>query len=1405
MAELERLYRALQVEYGGGGDAEVRNEARSLLQRVQESPELAFHAASAILTPASGGVAPQFALMFGLSCLEKLATARWNELSDEDKVAVRSTAVAAAWRSTAAEPSYVRNKKAALVAQVALREFPQRWPTMAEELVLRESSDAEARDALLELSFSALAELAEDCTDADYNVRLPPKRRTDVLKALNAVAPALVRELFALARRAYELRESAGPTSRLGARRLVGALRCVRNFATWVCWDSEEMRGIGIDPVELCAFLAANGDLNLASDDDADVCASALAAFRSLSASAHLDYDAALRVARAAPRICEALYNKGCADFGVRGGLLMGRHARAKLWANLAQCVGDVFRELCTRFKALGVASDVSRNRHNNKQNNIEEVDDALAAYLGAAIGVLEASFSRKAAEAMLPLWRDASRLAAQGRLGPVFRTRVRSLAPRVLDRYAYHACRRADDCEVADHQLDDGGFEFIDDDEYATHFGNMRAGVAQVAAALVDLDSLAVARAIDSRLRQLLAEAPIGTAENDWLRRLKGLSLVIERVVDAVLAKILAARGISENGLNDDEDGLCLLDDGVLANILEWRPDQSASRVLVCLGLLDAARGVLSARGARVRDALRLLFGYLTYEPKEVAGSPLPCVLDVRRKAAHVLLRVADARPRGVASQFDELRDGASAVLSSRLLCDVGAQYVCEALVLFSSACADPDKQRALLEAVVAGPLNELESAAGAAAVSSPRGLLVSLGVLDASTHSVRYDIRDVRAPYTVADDAAITAVGVSPAETLGRALATLLGVARRASALTPAELISADQPCAPPEPPPRLSELVARDASAAVLARALPPVVSLARSLHALWAPPIRDALRADPAARLALAPSVDELRAKLEPSTASPRHNIASDPDDASPRGVGDYGPPRRGSRGARWAVLLNELRSTVYQIARLWIERRCAFAPDSAPLTVPLLSACCGIVDAAAGDEAGLPGADLVLASSEHRHLASLLKHVLEPLFLRCPPALHKTHLAPVARRIVRHLERRLAISFAAGLATDDALATAANDPDNEAAFYAVSGLCIFPDWDAPTLASVAETSRRELARAYLDVLQVAVGTKGELAAPVALVLKTLEKHRSQALAAGDAPSLALLPTNPETNEGCKPRRDDGEHGACVHAAQERRAAHVSALRRCLLPTRDNSGQKIDSLDDLAAPILRTLWSAIGKWGDIPSCRAATKLAEVCVAETCRDPHYWPYLSSLFESAVEALVAEPTWLANAGCEYDFLGLARAVYVALVIGVDPSAPPRRVPPETPSRHDGPRAFILSALPGVGPDHVAALEHALREPAAPKDHKTAFQSLVLVALDAKDKHIRSLPNRTQRLASLAAFPGAPTPAIDASALRNDQAASNVKDLPGVIISSRQLAAQRKHLFGNSQEPTTHLADLFR
>ena len=153
----------------------------------------------------------------------------------------------------------MRNKKAALLAGVALREFPQRWPGFVDEcLSPRPDGPSDDADAGFELGLLALAELAEDCVDADYNGRLPAKRRTDVLKALNTTAPAVVTRLFAFARRSYALlrREPAvaapAPSGALsgalsasgggaaaslaggvGSRRLVAALRCLRHFATW--------------------------------------------------------------------------------------------------------------------------------------------------------------------------------------------------------------------------------------------------------------------------------------------------------------------------------------------------------------------------------------------------------------------------------------------------------------------------------------------------------------------------------------------------------------------------------------------------------------------------------------------------------------------------------------------------------------------------------------------------------------------------------------------------------------------------------------------------------------------------------------------------------------------------------------------------------------------------------------------------------------------------------------------------------------------------------------------------------------------------------------------------------------------------------------------------------------------
>jgi len=101
-------------------------------------------------------------LFFGLGCLEALATKFWNALDNSQRLVVRTLALEAMRLSSAEEASFVRNKKATLLAHVALREFPQRWPNFVDECLMLRGISSQG-DASFELGLLALAELAEDC------------------------------------------------------------------------------------------------------------------------------------------------------------------------------------------------------------------------------------------------------------------------------------------------------------------------------------------------------------------------------------------------------------------------------------------------------------------------------------------------------------------------------------------------------------------------------------------------------------------------------------------------------------------------------------------------------------------------------------------------------------------------------------------------------------------------------------------------------------------------------------------------------------------------------------------------------------------------------------------------------------------------------------------------------------------------------------------------------------------------------------------------------------------------------------------------------------------------------------------------------------------------------------------
>ena len=68
-------------------------------------------------------------------------------------------------------------KAADVIAEVAKREWPQRWPSFHRTLI---STAGRGGPHAAQVAVAVLANLSEDCTSVEYQMQLPAKRRAQV-------------------------------------------------------------------------------------------------------------------------------------------------------------------------------------------------------------------------------------------------------------------------------------------------------------------------------------------------------------------------------------------------------------------------------------------------------------------------------------------------------------------------------------------------------------------------------------------------------------------------------------------------------------------------------------------------------------------------------------------------------------------------------------------------------------------------------------------------------------------------------------------------------------------------------------------------------------------------------------------------------------------------------------------------------------------------------------------------------------------------------------------------------------------------------------------------------------------------------------------------------------------------
>ena len=180
-----RMLEALRVQHDPATLPQVREQAIGELEAFKRREDVVDYAMYVMSNPQIQHH-DAFSRHFALQCLIGSAKAYGAEGQASPRaVALRSHAATLLTSGTLPldkEAFHVKEGVAQLVADLAERAFPEDWPDFLDGLL---SSWQGSGETAAELCMMALRNMAEDCTDSNFNARLSTKRRSSILRAVN--------------------------------------------------------------------------------------------------------------------------------------------------------------------------------------------------------------------------------------------------------------------------------------------------------------------------------------------------------------------------------------------------------------------------------------------------------------------------------------------------------------------------------------------------------------------------------------------------------------------------------------------------------------------------------------------------------------------------------------------------------------------------------------------------------------------------------------------------------------------------------------------------------------------------------------------------------------------------------------------------------------------------------------------------------------------------------------------------------------------------------------------------------------------------------------------------------------------------------------------------------------------
>ncbi|KAF0690311.1 Aste57867_18292 [Aphanomyces stellatus] len=667
----EQVLRAVDVCHATSSAQTDRNAAYTFCEEFQTRPDCIQYAFY-LLQDASR---PFHHRHFALHVVETWIRQHWTKCSAEDAVGYRATLLTImASHLNADEPTFLKEKLVKVVADIAKRSFPQRWPDMLDHL-LQIWSVGPLQTELVMLIFRSIA---EDCVSSTFNSTIPPTRRKDLLQGLNVSFPILFPHVY------RELEQQYARLQQQDARAAAVVLACLQMMKEFLDWMP-----VTTPAAPDANFIAVAGLL--------------------------LQPSSPLSIQVAAAECLEEFFSRTFAKETV--GLL--EQTSATCWAHLAQ------------LSLTGAVVDDSETLLFHQHINRILVSwgthqlDVLVADLPASLPVLAQYFallqslfghpSLLITEAQVIVWLTVLKLAPlQAHLD------YPSLWSTCLDKYFKLNSPDRDDASPT------SLLEFDDHDAYASFYGNFRGRLYGVLRLLVHKQPEVALGHLHDRLQYVLTQQGVGRDHLDDLGHCTDLSTAhlyhegMASLVDCLVKSL-------PDATYDNPTLLALLGRSVDL-LLGYTTTDPWLLFRHCLALASFSKYYMrdASMYPRVFDRL---FGLIVFcEPGESihSGVMRPTSTNVRRRALASLISICHAGPLHVLPYLPILCSQVLALFPHVL--DSESVLMYEMLVLVSNSMATLDERNAFIQEIAAAPLATWTSAEMTQVVSSQDALVQAL-----------------------------------------------------------------------------------------------------------------------------------------------------------------------------------------------------------------------------------------------------------------------------------------------------------------------------------------------------------------------------------------------------------------------------------------------------------------------------------------------------------------------------------------------------------------------------------------------------------------------------------------------------------------------------------------------------